>query len=362
MGSHLVDALLQLGHEVVVYDNLDPQVHDRGQMPSYLNSNIQMVKADIRDYDELSKCLLTNNFDVVFHHAAAVGVGQSMYDIRRYVEVNSLGAANLLDILANNKHQVKKLIVASSMSIYGEGRYRCVDHGIVSPGLRSEEQLRRKIWDMLCPDCGCNVTPLATDENKPLFPTSIYATTKRDHEEMFLEFGHAYRIPTVALRYFNIYGPRQALSNPYTGVVAIFASRLMNDLPPLIFEDGLQSRDFVHVSDIVQANILAMENDEANYEIFNVGTGRSASILHVAKVLAEKLGKDVTPVILEKFRAGDIRSCYSDITKISSHLGFKPTMSFDQGVDAILDWLKNQTPLDRTAVAFSELEKRKLSR
>ena len=362
VGSHLVDALLDRNHEVVVYDSLESQVHIASQVPPYFNSNARLVRADIRDYDSLKRCILDNQIDIIFHEAAAVGVGQSMYEIKRYVEINTLGGANLLDILANNKHRVQKILVASSMSIYGEGKYECPSDGAVYPRLRPQDQLRNKDWEMTCPDCNRKVSPVGTDEKKPLFPTSIYATTKRDHEEMFLEFGEAYRIPAVALRYFNIYGPRQALSNPYTGVVAIFASRLLNDQPPVIFEDGLQSRDFVHVSEVVNANLLAMENEEADYETFNVGTGHSTSILDVARTLAEKLNKEISPLVLQRFRAGDIRCCYADITKITSKLGFKASVTFDEGLKDLLSWLETQAPQDRTHLAFSELEKRGLAR
>jgi len=362
VGSHLVDALIERQHEVVVYDSLDSQVHAGSQVPLYFNANAQLVRGDIRDYDSLKRCILGNQIEIIFHEAAVVGVGQSMYEIRRYVEINSLGAANLLDILANNKNRVRKIVVASSMSIYGEGKYECGDDGAVYPRLRSQTQLRNQDWEMTCPKCNRKVSPIGTDETKPLFPTSIYATTKRDHEEMFLEFGEAYRIPAVALRYFNIYGPRQALSNPYTGVVAIFASRLLNDQSPLIFEDGLQSRDFVHVSDVVKANLLAMENEEADYETFNVGTGRQTSILHVGKILSEMLDKEISPSVLQRFRAGDIRSCYADIDKIAAKLDFRPSVAFEDGLKDLLSWLHTQAPKDHTQVAFSELERRGLAR
>ena len=283
IGSFLADELVERGHEVLVYDALVPQVHGPDEsLPDYLNSDAEFIKGDVRDRDALARAL--RGVDVVFHLAAAVGVGQSMYQIQHYTEANTLGGAVLLDLLANTNHQVRKILVASSMSIYGEGKYDCADCGAVFPRLRTEAQLQARDWEMKCPHCGQDVSPMPTDEEKPLYPTSIYAITKRDHEEMFLSTGFAYGIPAVALRFFNTYGPRQALSNPYTGVMAIFSGRLLNRQPPVIYEDGLQSRDFTHVSDIVQGLILAMERPEADYHVFNLGTGTPTSIAEVAKI------------------------------------------------------------------------------
>ena len=355
IGSHLVDTLVNEGHHVRVYDNLEPQVHGVDQkQPQYLNQEAQYVWGDIRDRESLRKAF--EDIEVVFHKAAAVGVGQSMYEIRKYVEVNTLGGANLLDILAKEKHKVQKVIVASSMSIYGEGKYTCEDCGDVFPQLRPQQQLENRDWEMKCPTCGKNVKPVSTDEDKPLYPTSIYAITKRDHEEMFLSVGRAYNIPTVALRYFNVYGPRQALSNPYTGVLAIFSGRILNKHAPVIFEDGLQSRDFIHVSDIVRANLLAMKNDEANYGVFNVGTGQPRTVLEIANVLIDKLGFDGKPEIVNKFRAGDIRHCYADISKIRDKLGFVPNVKFDDGITNLLVWLKTQAAEDSFDESRNELE------
>jgi len=255
IGSHLVDALVQRGHVVRILDTFDPQVH--GSMRSdYLNPNAEYLEGDVRDRAMLRRAL--RGIDVVFHEAAAVGVGQSMYEIERYVSANALGTATLLDVIVNDRAPITKLIVASSMSIYGEGQYRCAACGTVYPALRSDEQLKGRQWEMACPRCHLSATPDLTPEDKPLMPTSVYAVSKRDQEELCLSVGRSYRIPTVALRYFNVYGTRQALSNPYTGVCAIFSARIKNGNPPMIFEDGRQSRDFTHVSDIVAANLLAM--------------------------------------------------------------------------------------------------------
>lgn len=361
IGSHIVDALIIKGHEVIIFDNLTEQVHGPDKkIPDYINKNARFVFGDIRDYEELKNVMA--DVDVVFHEAAAVGVGQSMYKIKEYVETNTLGAANILHFVANEKHQIKKMIVASSMSVYGEGKYSCKKCGDVFPKLRPVEQLKKRDWEMNCDKCGEKVDPIPTDEEKPLYPTSIYAITKRDHEEMFIHTGFAYQIPTIALRYFNVYGPRQALSNPYTGVGAIFSSRILNNNPPVIFEDGLQGRDFTHVSDIVQANILALEADEkANYQIFNVGTGKITSILDMAKYLCGYLGKkDLKIEFPQKFRAGDIRHCYADISKAKKILGFKPSIMFEEGVKHLADWVRQQTAEDKIAAASKELEEKKL--
>ncbi len=358
LGSHLVDRLLKDGHRVRVYDLLEPQVH-MGKKPAYLNKGAEYIFGDVRNKDKLKAAL--KGIEVVFHEAAQVGVGQSMYEIEKYVSHNSLGTAVLLDLIVNSKNRINKLVVASSMSIYGEGAYRCKSCGVVFPQLRKEEQLRKKRWEMTCPVCKKDVAGMPTAEGKPLFPTSIYATSKRCQEEMCLEIGIAYKVPTVALRYFNIFGPRQSLNNPYTGVCAIFLSRVKNNNPPVIFEDGAQSRDFIYVSDVVQANILAMEKRQADYNFFNVGTGKPHSILEVAKKIIKLYGKKVSPEVLNKFRAGDIRHCYADIKKISSSLGFAPKVSFEQGMQELIRWSEGQESVDLTFRAQAELKKRGLA-
>jgi dTDP-L-rhamnose 4-epimerase len=360
IGSHIVDLLLARGYDVTVFDNLDPQVHGPdAPVPDYLHPDARFIRGDVRDREALARAV--RDADVVYHEAAAVGVGQSMYEVARYVEVNTLGGAVLLDILANERHTVRKLIVASSMSIYGEGRYACATCGPVSPRLRPAAQLQAHAWEVNCPRCGKPAEPHPTDEDKPLYPTSVYAVTKRDHEEMFLSVGRAYNIPTVALRYFNVYGPRQALSNPYTGVAAIFSGRLLNEAPPVIFEDGAQTRDFVHVSDIARANLLALESDRGDYEVFNVGTGRPVSIRQVAETLAGHLAPGIEPEIVGKFREGDIRHCYADIGRIQERLGYTPQVRFEDGMVELIGWVRTQRAADNYAAAARELERRGLT-
>jgi dTDP-L-rhamnose 4-epimerase len=360
VGSHLVDALLRDGHQVRVLDNLDPQVHgaDAGR-PEHLDTEAELQVADVRDHAAVS-CAL-EGIEVVFHQAAAVGVGQSMYQMEHYVSVNSVGAAVLLEEIVTRREQIQKMIVASSMSIYGEGAYRTASGQVLHPGLRAEAELAAHRFEH-SDAAGRPLQPIPTPEDKPLLPTSIYAVTKRDHEEMFLAVGAAYGIPTVALRYFNIYGPRQALSNPYTGVIAIFCSRLLNRNRPMIFEDGLQSRDFVHVSDIVQANMLALEKDEADGRVYNVGTGQATTILNVAELLAEQLDFADPPEVVARYRAGDIRHCVADVSRIRGELGYEPRVALAEGMGELLAWLGTQKPSDQVERAAAELEQRGLTR
>lgn len=352
VGSHLVDALLAAGHNVRILDVLAEQVHGTS-VPDYLSPDAELIRGDIREADTVRRAL--EDIEVVFHLAAAVGVGQSMYEISHYMGVNTQGTAVLLQELLSRRSRVEKLVLASSMSIYGEGKYLCAQCGEMAPPLRSNEQLKSKQWEMLCPTCGEALTPIPTDESKPLQCSSIYALSKKDQEEMSLLFGRTYGLPVVALRYFNIYGPRQALSNPYTGVAAIFASRLMNDASPLIFEDGVQKRDFVSVHDVVQANLLAMERKGADGMALNIGSGEPITIADVASVLAESLGKKIPSQITGKFRAGDIRHCYADISLAKSVLGYAPKYRFREGVKELVEWLGSQTAKDRAAEATERL-------
>jgi dTDP-L-rhamnose 4-epimerase len=319
---------------------------------------VEFQFGDVRDPDAVARAL--EDVDVVFHQAAAVGVGQSMYRIAEYVSANSLGTSVLLDGITSRRRRPSKLLVASSMALYGEGKYRCPEHGEVDPPLRGVEQFQAGDWEVRCPRCGLEVIPMPTDERKPLHPTSVYAITKRDQEELFLATGRAYDIPTVALRYFNVYGPGQSLDNPYTGVAAIFTSRLLNRRPPLVYEDGRQSRDFVHVSDIVRANLLALDRDEADGQVYNVGTGRSLSLFDVVEALRRKLGGPA-PEFLGVFRQGDIRHCYADIAQICESLGYQPQVRFEDGIDDLAAWAAGRDATDRVEQARFELESARLT-
>src|SRR5438128_196670 len=299
IGSHLADRLLAEGHEVRALDNLDPQVHGNGQRPLYLDAAVELRVGDVRDHAAVARAL--EGVDAVYHFAAAVGVGQSMYEIERYTSINAIGAAVVLEEVLDRRDAIRKLLVASSMSIYGEGQYRNPRTGEsgLAPWLRPESQLAAREWEVLAED-GTPLEPEPTAETKPLRPTSIYAINKRDHEEMFLAVGAAYGLPAVALRFFNVYGERQALSNPYTGVAAIFSSRLLNDRAPLVFEDGRQTRDFIDVRDIARSCAFALAQDGADGRTLNIGTGRPTSISEVARVIAQGLGKQIVPEIVSQ--------------------------------------------------------------
>jgi dTDP-L-rhamnose 4-epimerase len=361
IGSHLADRLLADGHDVRAFDNLDPQVHAAGERPDYLDDDVELVVGDVRDRHALRTALA--EIDTIVHFAAAVGVGQSMYEIERYTSINAIGAAVLLEEVLERRDSIRKLLVASSMSIYGEGQYRnpTTGEGGIAPGIRPERQLVERQWDVLADD-GTPLEPEPTSESKPLRPTSIYAINKRDHEEMVLAVGAAYGIPSVALRFFNVYGERQALSNPYTGVAAIFASRLLNERPPLVFEDGDQTRDFIDVRDIARSCALALTSDGADGSTLNVGTGVPTSVRQVADAIARGLGKTIEPEIVNQYRAGDIRHCYADTRLAERLLGFRAEIPFDRGMEDLLAWLEGREASDSVDAARDALLARGLAR
>lgn len=360
VGSHLVDALLARGDQVRILDNLDPQVHgpDR-RKPAWVPADAEFIQGDMRSADDVRGAV--RGMQVVYHLAAAVGVGQSMYQIADYTDVNTLGTAHLLQALVDDRGGVEKLVVASSMSIYGEGRYARPDGGEPAAVLRTPDRLRAHQWEP-CDADGTVLSPVPTDEGKPLDPTSIYALTKADQEKMVLMVGAAYGIPSVALRFFNIYGPRQALSNPYTGVAAIFSSRLLNGQPPLVFEDGGQKRDFVSVHDIVQALLLSAQEEAAVGKAFNVGSGRPVSVLEVARTLSGVLGTELEAQVVGKYRVGDIRHCFGDISLAREVLGYEPRVTFEQGMQELVAWLQEQDrPEDHVETHAAELAARGLT-
>lgn len=357
IGSHLADALLAEGHAVRALDNLDPQVHGRGRSrPSYLDDRVDLRVGDIRDRASVVEAL--NGVDAVFHYAAAVGVGQSQYEIQRYTDVNVRGTATLLDVIAKSKHALRKIVVASSMSIYGEGLYEDSEGNEVSAGTRSFDQLAAGDFEVHDRSDGSVLRPLPTPERKPAQCESIYALNKRDQEEYVLLFGRVYGIPAVALRFFNTYGPRQALANPYTGAAAIFISRLRQRLSPLIYEDGQQMRDFIDVRDVARASLLALHADDANGRALNVGSGQPISIADLARLLAEISEVPIKPEITRKYRKGDIRHCFADTSAIRE-LGFRPSVSLHDGLRDLYSWTTTQS-LDTAEDPALDLQKHRL--
>lgn len=357
IGSHLADELLEKGYEVRVLDNLCEQVHGKHcKRPEYLNPDVELFVGDVRNPEDVEDAL--HGVDAVYHYAAMVGVGQSMYEIKNYTDVNNIGTAVLLEALS--KSPVEKLIVASSMSIYGEGLYKDQTGAVKAGQERKIDQLRAAKWELMDKD-GNELRPYPTPEFKTPQLSSVYALSKYDQERLCLMIGKAYNIPTVALRFFNVYGTRQALSNPYTGVLAIFASRLLNNNSPLIFEDGNQKRDFVSVLDIARASRLALETPEAADEVFNIGSGNSYTINEISEKLSSILGKKINATITGKYRVGDIRHCYSDINKAKTILKYEPQVSLEEGLIELSIWLKNQKAEDKVGEASRELAARGLT-
>ena len=363
IGSHLVDAMLTRGYRVSVLDSLSPQVHADGEMdadgwPTYLDRRARRIKGDLLDEGVFEAAL--DGVTHLAHLAASVGVGQSMTNIVDSTRNNVMAAAVMLEVLSQKPHTVQRIAVASSMSIYGEGDYvRPSTNARVTTDVRPHAQLEARQWEVMID--GEELEPIPTAEDKLLQPNSIYAVNKRDHEEMFIAVGRALQIPTVALRLFNAYGSRQALSNPYTGVAAIFISRLLNDQPPLVFEDGRQMRDFVHVQDVARAFATVLDSDRQTWDVFNVGSGVPISVNEIAAVLARLLGKNIAPEVLNKYRVGDIRHCFGDISKIEREYGFKPERDMDTGMEELIAWVsRTKAPVDRSAECLAELARGKL--
>jgi len=357
IGAHLVDALLEAGEEVRVLDNLDPLAHADGA-PSYLSRKAELIVGDLRDRDAVDRAL--GGVDRVFHLGGVVGNGESMINVRRAVDANSGGTATLLEAVLEQRDRIRRMVAASSMVVYGEGSYRCAEHGLGGPRPRPTEQLMRRDWEPRCDSCGAELEPVATHETAPLRPASVYGITKRDQEELVLVLGRAYGFETVALRYLNVYGPRQALSNPYTGVAAIFAARLLNGRRPLVFEDGRQIRDLVHVSDVVRATRLAMDAPHAPGNAINVATGRRVRVAELATRLAHALGIELDPEIPGEARAGDIRHCFADVNKARDLLGFEARRPLADGLPELAEWVAAQHVYERGDKAVSELRARGL--
>ncbi len=359
VGSHLVDALLLAGHEVTVLDNLDPQAHE-GEVARFLNDGARLVTGDLRDARAVSDAM--NGAEVVFHQGGMVGNGQSMYEMARYIDVNATGTAVLFEEVLRRRDTVRRVVAASSMVVYGDGAYRCSEHGAVSALPRAAHDLDAGRWEPLCPICRAVVVPVPTGEDFRLRPTSPYAIGKLAGEQLVLVGGEAHGVECVALRYLNVYGPRQALGNPYTGVAAIFCARLLGGRRPLVFEDGGQERDLVHVDDVVRANLLAMTAPDAPGHAINVGTGASITVTSLATTLAGVLRPGVTPEITGRWRAGDIRHCWADTTRARQLLGFEARVERDTALRDLAGWVATETPVDRSEEAMAELVARGLVR
>jgi dTDP-L-rhamnose 4-epimerase len=366
IGSHFVDLLVALGHEVTVLDNLDPQVHGAGvteprHIAAHVSSGaIRFIRGDVTDREAVARSL--DGAEALVHLAAAVGVGQSMYQPYYYVHANDTGTGLVLEQVLSRRDQVRKLVVASSMSLYGEGAYLCPACGGAVGKQRDAGQLEAGRWEIICAACGADLEPVPTPETKAPEIASVYAATKKHQEDLFVAFGRAYRIPTLALRLFNVFGARQSLRNPYTGVAAIFLSRLLSGQAPLVFEDGRQRRDFIDVRDVARALLMATEFSGEGAHVLNVGTGRATSVGEVAEALASRLGLEIRPQLLKKYRVGDIRHCIADPAKARAVLGFEARRTFGDGLPDLIEWCRGEKAQDRVETSLEELKQQGLVR
>ncbi len=362
IGSNLTKKLVSKGYNITILDNLSKQIHGKDQKSELYNSIKEIstfILGDVCNEEDWKKSL--KGQDAVIHLAAETGTGQSMYEISRYNDVNILGTSHLLDFLANNKNSVKKLIIASSRSIYGEGKYKCENHGVVYPNDRIVSNMMKGKFDLFCDACGSELNLMPTDENSKIHPSSIYGITKQQQEQMILLMGKSLGIPAVALRYQNVYGPGQSLSNPYTGILSIFSTRMLNGNDIDIYEDGEESRDFVFIDDVVEATILALEKEEANHQIFNVGSGEATTVSQVANSLKSLYNSNANISIDGSFRLGDIRHNYADLNKIKNLLGFTAKFDFQTGISRFADWVKTQeVKEDKYKQSLNELKNKGL--
>lgn len=354
IGGHTADALLARGHKVRVLDNLDPQVHGESG-PAYLHADVECLQGNVCNAEDVGHAL--QGIDAVYHFAALTGVGQSMYDLRSYVDTNCTGTATLLEVIVKQQVSLKKLVLASSRAVYGEGTHICPAHGVIYPKPRLRADMENGYFGVRCPQCGATMTAVATMEDHPPMPISVYAWTKQQQEDLCRYVAQTFGVPVVGLRYFNVYGSRQSLKNPYTGVVSIFYSRLMAGQPIFLYEHGKPGRDFVHVSDVVHANLLALESQVESGAFFNVGSGDEHTILDVAQALAKACGR--TPEILDRgeFRVGDIHSCYADLHQAKTYLGYEPRMSLEAGMKEFAEWAAGQESIDLYQKTVDELER-----
>jgi dTDP-L-rhamnose 4-epimerase len=335
IGSHLADLLVHEGWTVRVLDNLEPQTHRRGK-PDWINKHVEFVEGDLRDRETISAAL--DKIDVVFHEAA---YGGHMPEIAKYVHVNSFGTAQMLEVIRERKLSIQKIIVASSQAVYSEGAGICPNHGLVFPPVRPIEQLRKGDWEVHCPICGAITKGAPTPENAPVGGETVYGLTKVDQEKLVLLWGKQMGIPAVALRYSCTYGPRQSIFNPYTGVIAIFCTRLLNNLPPVLYEDGEQTRDFSFVEDIARANLLAAETDKLDGLAVNVGCGKGTTIREIADRVSDALKIDIEPEARGEFRPGEMRHLTTDATRVRA-AGYEPHVDLATGIARYLDWIRSQ--------------------
>src|SRR5215510_4859600 len=338
IGSHVVDVLVQDGWQVRALDNLEPQTHRRGK-PAWINPTAEFIEGDMRNRDAITAAL--DGIEVVFHHAA---YGGYMPEIAKYVHVNSLGTAQMLEVIREKNLPIKKIVVASSQAVYSEGAGKYPKHGLVFPSVRAIEQLWRGDWQVHCPICGATTKSVPTPENAPVGGETVYVLTKVDQERLVLLWGKEIGIPTVALRYSCTYGPRQSIFNPYTGVIAIFCTRLLNNLPPVLYEDGEQTRDFSFVDDIARANLLAAETDKLNGLAVNIGSGHGTPIREIAAQLSDILKIDIAPEMKGEFRPGEMRHLTSDTT-LARSIGYKPTVDLGEGISRYIDWIRKQSDI-----------------
>lgn len=356
IGSHTADALIARGHEVRILDILDPQIHGTsGAFPAYMNPAVECIQGDVRDVGQVAEAL--RDVDAIYHFAALTGVGQSMYDLSAYVDTNCTGTAALLEAILKRGKPIKRLVLASSRAVYGEGTHSCPEHGTVYPGMRSREAMERGEFSATCPVCGMVASPVATAEERPLEPISVYGWTKKQQEEQCQYVAKTFAMPVTMLRYFNVYGSRQSLKNPYTGVVSIFYSRILAGQPIYVYEHGTPGRDFVHIADVVQANLAALEQDTVPGTCVNVGSGQRHSILDVANTLAKVIGKQAKLEDRGEFRVGDIHFCYADQTRARQLLGIEAQISLETGLQEFVAWARSQQSVDLYQQTVEELQR-----
>ncbi|AZO93483.1 NAD-dependent epimerase/dehydratase family protein [Halocella sp. SP3-1] len=361
IGSNLALKLLNKGYQVVLLDNLSKQIHGEDPNQSYtynlIKDRCKFIKGDVTNFEDWIHAI--EGIDIVVHLAAETGTGQSMYEISKYVDVNISGTAKLMEIITKEKNQVKKVIVAASRAVYGEGKFQCNEHGIVYPVSREDKDMSQGDFEVKCPICKQNVEMLPTDEDSKLHPTSVYGHTKQSQEELCMIVGKSINLPVVAFRFQNVYGPGQSLKNPYTGILSIFSTRIKNGNDLNIFEDGLETRDFVYIDDVTDAIILGIKSDKANFQSFNVGSGEKTDVLTVANTLKEKYRSNVNINVSGNYRLGDIRHNLGDLTKIRNLLGYEPEVKFTEGISNFVDWVEMQDVEDDNYETSIEEMKRK---